>query len=79
MSIEYLKLSPPPPSRNRFLLVFFTPSPLLLARVLDEPFSPLTPLSGGVAVQARQSTQVVILSILFSLAGRYDGYSAELA
>jgi hypothetical protein len=46
--------------------------------VLDEPFSQLTPLSGGAAVQARQSIQARTVSILCSLAGRYS-YSAELA
>jgi hypothetical protein len=51
--------------------------PSSLARVLDEPHSQLIPLS-GVAVQARQSTKAGTVSILCSLAGRYD-YSAELA
>ncbi len=43
---------------------------LPVAGVLDEPYSQLIPHS-RVAVQARQSTKAVIVSILCSLAGRY--------
>ncbi len=48
-----------------------------MARVLDEPYCQLSPLS-GVSVQARQPTQGGTLPILCGLAGLY-GYYAERA
>ncbi len=57
-------------------LIVSTYSPV--AGVLDEPYSQLTAQLSSSTVQARQYTYAGTVSILCSLAGRYN-YSYELA